>query len=237
MEKDKKNRLKRFLLKRKENKLEDRQKKLKKLVQKLLAKGEIVPFFLNFVRSIEGRDEQKMAWETVFSRKNLEPRNLYEVAIVIPDEYQEMRDKFIERFLKESDENDLHYAVKEGSKDISDRSFNELYWRIERVKKGFIKKGQAREILTELLKDFIRDKKKEMCQKVLQLLKTLDPPADKLREISLLPSLSSVPEVEREILRFLKEKYEKDGNTKLIKKIKTLKAEVSALREALIRGQ
>lgn len=222
---------------RQEEKITKLQIVLEKLLKKLLGKGEISPSFLDFVRSIEGKNEQKMAWERVFSRKDLDPMNLYGVAIVIPEEYQEIRDKVIERFLKESDGNELHHAVKEGSKDISDRSFNELYWRIERVRKGFIKKGRAIEILMDLLKDFIRDKKTELCQKVLQLLKTLDPPADKLREISLLSSISSVPEVEREIVRFLREKHEKDGNTKLIKKIRTLKAEVSTFREALIKGQ
>lgn len=222
---------------RKQKRLTEKEEKLKKLVEKLLRKGEITPSFLDFVRSIEGENEQKKAWKTVFSRKNLEPKNLYEIAVAIPDEYKDIRYGTIERFLKEADGEELHYAVENGPEDISKSALNELCYRIERFRKGFIKRGLAIEILIDILKDKIREKKKELCERIFQLLKILDSPAGKLREILLLPSISSMPELEKDIERFLREKHEKDQNTKLLKKIRTLKAEITALRETLIKGQ
>lgn len=226
-----------FFSTRKQKRLANKEAKLRKLVEKLLRKGEIIPSFLDFVRSIEEKNEQKMAWETVFSRKDLEPKNLYEIAVAIPDEYKDIRDGTVERFLKEADGKELHYAVENGPEDISKNAFNELCYRIERFRKGFIKRGLAIEILIDILKDKIREKKKELCERILQLLKILDSPADKFREILLLPSISSMPDLEKDIERFLREKHEKDQNTKLLKKIKGLKIEIAALQQELKGGQ
>lgn len=222
---------------RKQKRLTDKEEKLKKLVKKLLKKGEITRSFLDFVRSIKGENEQEMTWEAVFSRKDLDPMNLYEVAVAIPDEYKLMRDKFFERFLGEADEKELHYAVKQGAEDFSRGALSELFYRIERFRKGFIKKGRATDILIDILKDYIKEKKRELCQKVLQLLKTLDPPAGKLREILLLPSIPSMPDLEKDIERFLRDRHEKDQNFKLIKKIGLLKAEIVKLQDELKKGQ
>jgi len=236
MEKNKEDgsgRLGRFLSERKRKKLTKREVELKRVIQELLEKGEVDPLFLDFVRSIE-EEEQKIAWETILSRQDLEPPDLYKIIIVIPDGFGAIRERFFERFLREADEEELCDVIEQGFEDFNVRAFEELCRRVEGISNGLIKKGRAVKLLLRILKSSIRGRREELAQKALKLLVTLNPPADELRAISLLSPLDSMPNLEKAIDRFIGKKSRGDLNPKqLVRRIQALKEKIAEIKKSL----
>ncbi len=207
-----------FLRTRKRRILENQ---LKNLGQQLIKKGVIDQTFLNFVRDIKPKEKQIEFWKKILNRKDLTPSDLYEISKMIDDEPLKMEAQ--RKYVAIAPDHDLDDTIK-----YEDDIFQEMAWqeRCERIKKGYIKKRRAREILIELFKDTPNYR-----IKIWDVLEWLEPTDKELQSLLILPFMDTMPELSGKIERLIRKKKKKSDNTKLISKIKNIQGKLTKLKE------
>lgn len=212
-------RLRRYLNSRKILKLTE---ELKNLEQRLIKKGVIDQTFLNFVRDIEPNEKQIEAWRKILNRKDLTPSDLYEISKVIED--KPLRTTAQRKYVAIASDNDLDDTIKYEEKILQEIAWQE---RCERIKKGFIKKHRAREILIDLFRNT-----PDYRIKIWDVLEWLGPADEELKSLLVLPFMdkSEYGELRGRIERLIRRKTKKSDNIKLLSKIRNIQEKLAKLK-------
>lgn len=201
--------------------------KLKRLWQRLMKKGATKQNLCRVVLGIEWLPLQIKALKEFLKREDL-----------IFDDFDEMLDRVEEIFKEAADESlenefwqvcfalatpdDLFDIIRFKDAYSNAKAWGELD---DRIQGGLIRKGKARQILTQLIEEC---PEKESRMRFWKELKKLEPPREELFHILGLPFVYSMPSLEQEVQKLLRRKHgRKDRNAKIINKIQEVIEEIT----------